>query len=33
MSCPHCAAAPTKVLVDIVEYSEDSEYTDTDIHV
>jgi len=27
---PHRAAAPTKVLVDIVEYSEDSEYADTD---
>jgi len=30
MVYPHCAAAPTKVLVDIVEDSEDSEYADTD---
>jgi len=27
---PLCAAAPTKVLVDTVEYTEDSEYADTD---
>ena len=28
--CPHHAAATTKVLVDTVEYTEDSEYADTD---
>jgi len=30
MVCPYHAAAPTKVLVDIVEYSEDSEHADAD---
>ena len=30
MVCPLHAAAPTKVLVDTVEYTEDSEYADTD---
>ena len=30
MPRPHRAAAPSKVLVDTVEYSEDSEYADTD---
>ncbi len=30
MAHPHCAAAPTKALVDTVEYSEDLEYADPD---